>query len=62
MEENNAYFDTSMKTERKINEPQYCNKNFSTAEATNFNYQPRVRTNLRGISTIRASYKESLFF
>ena len=52
MEENNAYFDTSLVMAPKSDEPQYCNKNVATNEATNFNYQPGVCTNLRGISTI----------
>ena len=36
-------------------EPRYCNKNAATLKATDFNYQPGVHTNLRGISTICAS-------
>jgi len=35
-----------------INEPQYRNKNATTPKATNLYYQPRVRTNLRGIENI----------
>lgn len=42
-------------------EPQYCDKNVATLEATNFNYQPGVHTNLRGIDTICATYNVSLF-
>ena len=40
-------------------EPQYCNKNATTLKATNFNYQPRDRTNIRGISTVCATYNVS---
>jgi len=35
-------------------EPRYCNKNVATPKATDFNYQPEVRTNLGGIDTICA--------
>ena len=55
MEENNAYFDTSLATMPKSDEPLYCNKNVATPKATNFNYQPEVHTNLRGIITICAT-------
>ena len=58
-EENNAYFDTSLTTVPKSDEPWYCNKNVATLKATDFNYQPGVRTNLRGISTICAAYNVS---
>ena len=51
-EENNAYFDTSLAMAPKSDEPRYCNKNAGTPNATDFNYQPEVRTNLRGIDTI----------
>ena len=51
-EEKNAYFDTFLAMPPKSNEPSYCNKNATTPNAINFNYQPRVRKNLRGISTI----------
>jgi len=40
-------------------EPRYCNKNVATPKASEFNYQPGVCTNLRGIGTIFASYKVS---
>ena len=55
-EENNAYFDTSPKTVPKSDVPRYCNKNVATPNATNFNYQPGVHTNLRGIDTMCATY------
>ena len=58
-EENNAYFDTSLATVSKSDEPLYCNKNAATPKATNFNYQPMVRTNLRGVGTICAAYNVS---
>ena len=61
-EENNAYFDTSPATVPKRDEPRYCNKNVATPKATDFNYQPSVRTNLRGISTICAAYNVSFLF
>ena len=59
-DENNAYFDTSPTTTPKSDEPRYCNKNAATSKAINFNYQLRVRTKLRGISTICATYNVSL--
>ena len=43
----------------KSDEPQYCNKNAATPKATKFNYQPGVRTQLRGIDTICATYNVS---
>ena len=55
MEEKNAYFDISPKMAPRSDKPQYCNKNAATPKATNLNYQPGVRTNLRGINTICAS-------
>ena len=58
-EENNAYFDTSPATTQKSDEPQYCNKNVATPKATDFNYQPAVRTKLRGVATICATYNVS---
>jgi len=58
-EENNAYFDISMETTPKSDEPQYCNKNVATPKANNFNYQLGVHTNLRGIDTICAAYNVS---
>jgi len=58
-EENNAYFDTFPTTMPKSDEPWYCNKNAATPKHTNFKYQPRVRTKLRGINTICASYNVS---
>ena len=61
-EENNAYFDTSLETMPKSDKPQYCNKNAATPKATDFSYQPRVHTNLRGIKIICASYNVSFLF
>ena len=61
-EDENAYFDTSLETAPKSDEPQYCNKNATTPKATNFNYQPEVCTKLRGIDTICEKYNVSLFF
>jgi len=58
-EEKNAYFDTSPATTPKSDEPRYCNKNAATPKATDFNYQPRVRTNLRGIDTICEAHNVS---
>ena len=55
-EEKNAYIDTSLETTPKNYEPQYCNKNVATPKATDFNYQPGVHTNLRGIRTIFVAY------
>ena len=60
-EENNAYFDTSLKMMPKSDEPQYCNNNVETSKATNFNYQLEVCKKLRGIDTICATYNVSLF-
>ena len=54
-EENNAYFDTSPTTTPKSDETQHCNKNASTPNVTNLNYQPGVCKNLIGVSTICAS-------
>ena len=54
-EGNNAYFDTSLTMAPKSDEPWYCNKNVATPKATDFNYQPDVRTKLRGIDTICAA-------
>ena len=53
-EENNAYFDTSSAMMPKSDEPRYCNKN--ATKATDFNYQPEVCTNLRGVNTICVAY------
>ena len=58
-EENNAYFDTSLTTAPKSDVPRYCNKNVATPKATDFNYQPGVHINLRGVSTICAAYNVS---
>ena len=41
---------------QKSDESQYCNMNTATPKATNFNYQLGVRTNLRGIDIICATY------
>ena len=35
----NTYFNTSLATAPKSDEPQYCIKNAATPKATNFNYQ-----------------------
>ena len=51
-EKKNAYFDTSQAIVPKSDEPQYCNKNVANPKATDFNYQPGVRTNLRGVGTV----------
>jgi len=59
-EENNAYFATSLAMMPKSDVPRYCNKNVATPKATDFTYQPRVRTNLRGIDTICTAYDVSL--
>ena len=61
-EENNAYFDISPKTMPKSYEPQYCNKNVATLKATNFNYQPKVCKNLRGMDTIFVAYNASFLY
>jgi len=61
-EENNTYFDTSITTVPKSDEPQYCSKNVATPKATDFNYQPVVCTNIRGINTICAAYNVSFLF
>jgi len=58
-EENNAYFNTSLTTAPKSDELPYCNKNAATLKAIDFNYQPRVRKNLRGIDTICETYNVS---
>ena len=42
-----------------LDDPRYCNKNVATPKATDFNYQPGVRTNLRGIGTICVAYNVS---
>jgi len=42
-----------------IDEPRYCNKNAATPKAFDFNYQLGVRTNLKGINTICATYNVS---
>ena len=60
-EENNAYFDTSPTTAPKSDKPQCCNKNVATPKATNLNYQPIVRTNLRGVDIICAGCNVSFF-
>ena len=60
-EENNAYVDTSPATTPKSDEPRYCNKNVATPKAIDFNYQCKVRTNLRGINTICSTYNVSFF-
>lgn len=59
MEEKNAYFNASLATTPEIDEAWYCNKNVSTPKATDFNYQPRVRTKLRGLDTICEKYNVS---
>lgn len=58
-EETNACFDISPTMFPKSDEPWYCNKNVATSNATEFNYQPEVHTNLRGIDTICATYNVS---
>ena len=62
MEENNAYFDISIATMPKSDEHRYCNKNVVTPKATDFNYQPVVRTNLKDIDNICATYNVSFLF
>ena len=54
-EENNAYFDTSLPMTPKRDELRYHKKNVATHKATEFNYQPEVHKNLRGIGTICAT-------
>lgn len=61
-EVNNAHFDTSLATTPKSDEPRYCNKNAANPKATNFNYQLKVHTNLRGIDTICATYNVSFLY
>ena len=62
MEEKNTYFETSSETVPKSDDTQYCNKNVATPKATNFNYQPEVCTNLRGIDSIFATDNVFFFF
>ena len=48
-------------TTPKNDEPRYYNMNVATPNSTDSNYQPKVRTNLRGIDIISASYNVSFF-
>ena len=59
--ENNGYFDTLPTMMPKSDQPQCCNKNVATPKCNNFNYEPEVHRNLRGIGTICATYNVSLF-
>ena len=43
-----------------FDEPQHCEKTVATPKATNLNYQPEVRTNLRGVDTICIACNVSL--
>ena len=58
----NAYLHTSLTTMPKSDDPWYCNKNVATPNTTEFNYQPGVRTNLRGVGTICAAYNVSFLY
>ena len=53
---------TSLTMALKSDEPRYCNKNAAIPKATDFNYQPEVHINLRGIHTICAVSNVSFLF
>lgn len=55
MEEDNAYFDTSITTTPKSDGPRYCSNNTTTPKGLNFNCQPEVCTNLRWVGSMCAT-------